>query len=88
MYRKLLNARMEVATPHGAVTHPCQAGTRYRKFAFSTKDNEKYVDITTVGNKHILRVDGFVRTVIDGPIVAFWDNTVRFTDEQGHCYYK
>ena len=41
-FRRRLNARFEVATPLGAVTHPsCQKGTRYRRFAFSAKDLDK-----------------------------------------------
>lgn len=80
IFRQHLNARMEVATPQGAVTHPCQAGTRYRRFSFSLKDDEKYLDITTVGTKRVLRVDGFVRTVVEGPIVSIWDPTVVFQD--------
>jgi hypothetical protein len=79
-FRRHLNARMEFATPQGAVTHPCQAGTRYRRFAFSAKDDQKYLDITTVGTKKILSVDGFVRTVVEGSITSIWDTTVVYQD--------
>jgi hypothetical protein len=72
MFRQLMNSRMETATYQGAVTHPCQKGTRYRRYAFSSKDRSKYVDISTVGNKRIISIDGFVRTVVNGPIVNFY----------------
>lgn len=69
-YRRRMNARFEVATPVGAVTHPCQVDTRYRRFAFSVKDSEKIMTIETAGTKKLVSVDGFVRTVVDGPIVS------------------
>ena len=71
MFRQLMNARMEIATQQGAVTHPCQKGTRYRRFALSSLDQGKFVDIKTIGTKKILMVDGFVRTVVQGPLTAF-----------------
>lgn len=80
LFRQRLNARMEVGTPQGPVTHPCAKGTRYRRFAFSSKDMDKYVDVKQVGSKHILSVDGFVRTVIDGPIIRHRSTTVVFGD--------
>jgi hypothetical protein len=72
MFRKRMNSRMETATYNSAVTHPCQKDTRYRRYAFTAKDREKYMDIETVGGKKILRVDGFVRTVVNGPIFNTW----------------
>lgn len=80
MFRRHLNTRMEFATEIGAVTHPCQRGTRYRRFAFSAKDERKYIDITTVGNRKVLSIDGFVRTVVEGPITYRWDEAVVFQD--------
>jgi hypothetical protein len=74
-FRKRSNARMETATRNGPVTHPCQKGTTYRRFAFCMKDSEKYLEIKTVGTKKILRMDGFVRTVVEGEITA-WPNIV------------
>lgn len=65
-----MNARFEVATPVGAVYHPCQVDTRYRRFAFSVKDSEKIMTIETAGTKKLVSVNGFVRTVVDGPIVS------------------
>jgi hypothetical protein len=80
MFRRRLNARTDVATNQGAITHPCQKGTRYRRFAFSSKDYYKFVDITTVGTKRIISIDGFVRTVVEGPVVSFWDPSVVWQD--------
>ena len=80
MFRRHLNARTEVATHQGAITHPCQKGTRYRRFAFSSKDKDKYVDITTNGTKKILSIDGFVRTVVEGPIHWIHDQRVAWQD--------
>jgi hypothetical protein len=74
-FRKRSNARMETATRNGPVTHPCQKGTTYRRFAFSMKDSDKYLEIKTVGTKKILRMDGFVRTVVEGDI-ATWQKNV------------
>jgi hypothetical protein len=74
-FRMRSNARMETATLNGPVTHPCQKGTTYRRFAFSMKDSNKYLEIKTVGSKKILRMDGFVRTVVEGDI-ATWYNQI------------
>lgn len=81
-FRRHLNARQETASLQNAVTHPCQKGTRYRRFAFSIKDRSKFLDITTVGggNYKALSVDGFVRTVVNGPITSQWDSSLVFED--------
>jgi hypothetical protein len=68
-----MNARYEVASPVGAVTHACQKGTRYRKYTFSAKDREKIVTIVEKGSKILLILDGFVRTMVDGPITDKYD---------------
>jgi uncharacterized protein (DUF1501 family) len=75
-FRKRSNARMETATRNGPVTHPCQKGTTYRRFAFSMKDSEKYLEIKTFGNKKIIRMDGFVRTVVEGEITGGWQDII------------
>jgi hypothetical protein len=80
LFRTKLNAKMETATHNGAVTHPCQKGTKYRLYAFSSKDDGKYLEIKTIGNKRILKVDGFVRTVVDGPISKSWSTSVTWPD--------
>jgi hypothetical protein len=79
-FRQHMNDRMEFATQQGAVTHPCQEGARYRRYAFSSLDQTKFLTITTVGTKKILRVNGFVRTVVEGPIYWFWYPPVVWTD--------
>ena len=80
VFRKRMNARTDTASFSFGVTHPCQNGTRYRRYAFSVKDWEKYMDIETVGNKKILKIDGFVRTVVNGPIYNPWDPSSVWPD--------
>jgi hypothetical protein len=74
-FRERTNSRMESATRNGAVTHPCKKGSIYRRFAFSMKDDNKYLNITSVGSKVILSIDGFVRTVVEGPI-SYYPSTI------------
>lgn len=75
-YRRRMNSRFDLATQMGAVTHPCQAGTRYRRFAFGSKDLNKILTIQTVGSYAKLSVDGFVRTVVKAPVVALTGGAV------------
>jgi hypothetical protein len=85
-FRQRMNSRMETATHVGAVTHPCQKGAVYRRYAFTSKDHGKYVDIETVGTKRIISVDGFVRTVVEGPVVKYWDQSFEWPDGRYvHC---
>jgi hypothetical protein len=79
-FRKRTNARMETATRNAAVTHPCEKGTTYRRYAFSMKDNYKYVTLTTNGTKVIMKVDGFVRTVVNGPISRLYFPDIIWPD--------
>ena len=65
-YRKRLNARHEAPQAFGAVTHPCEVGTRFRRFAFSSKDDPYSVQITTLNDKKVLKVNNAIRTVVDG----------------------
>jgi hypothetical protein len=80
MFRTRMNARMETATRNGAVTHPCQKGSIYRRFALSIKDNQKYLTIKTVGEKRVITIDGFVRTVINGTISNTWNPSAFWPD--------
>lgn len=80
-YRARGNTRQEVATPQGAVTHPCQVGATYRRFALSSKDSPKSLEIVSSGTKRILKVDGFVRSVVDGPV--HWKRGADVTFEDG-----
>jgi hypothetical protein len=74
IFRRRMNVRMEVDTRQAAVSHPCQAGTRYRKFAITVRDSGKQMKVTSIGMKKILSIEGFVRTVVQGPMHA-WDAT-------------
>lgn len=70
-FRKHANSQFEFASPIGTVTHPCYAGTRYRKFALSSKDDEKTVTIAAAsGGRKSLAVDGQIRTMVDGPVTG------------------
>jgi hypothetical protein len=72
IYRRRMNARFDQPSPQGGVTHACQQGTRYRRFAFSNKDIEKIVTIASIrsSTKKTLSVDGYVRTVVVSTYVA------------------
>jgi hypothetical protein len=65
-YRSRLNHRKTVSSQQGVATHPCQAGTRYRKYAFSDKDRQATLEIRTdpVSSRKILLKDGQARTVL------------------------
>jgi hypothetical protein len=74
VYRQHLNARREVATVQGMVTHPCEAGARYRRYAFSDQDFGKNITIDVqASNRTVISVDGFVRTVVAGPVTNHSD---------------
>lgn len=90
VYRKRLNARREVATVQGMVTHPCGAGARYRRYAFSDQDFGKNLTIDIqASNRTVISVDGFVRTVVAGPVTNYSDPSM--TIESGnytfYCYF-
>ena len=54
-------------TTHGLLhTHPCNQGARYRAYAFTVGDDDRYVNITTNenGNRE-LAIDGILRTVVE-----------------------
>ncbi|CAB9496881.1 Protein of unknown function (DUF1800) [Seminavis robusta] len=67
-YRKHLNARFEHAGPMGRITWPCERGTRYRRMAFSDKDDEKTLVVTSSGTTKLFAIDGKVRTAYDPPL--------------------
>lgn len=64
--RRRLNNRAVAPSPMGVPTHPCQAGTRYRRYAFSDKDALRMLQIETnsAGNQKILSIDGQIRTIL------------------------
>jgi hypothetical protein len=66
-YRKRLNDRAEYQTQLAGTTHPCETGTRYRKYAFSAKDAAPYVvevQTDSLGRRVFLR-DELIYTVYD-----------------------
>lgn len=71
IFRQHMNDRMGIAT---------EKGTWYRLHAFSSLDQTKFMKITTVGSKKILSVDGFVRTVVQGPVSWFYTQSVAWAD--------
>lgn len=90
LFRKHLNARSEVNGPLGPVTQPCQRGTRYRWTAFSVKDTDKTLSIETRtgtgGEKKVLSVDGYIRTVMDSPAAIFRNDRLQPYDWQDGQY--
>jgi hypothetical protein len=63
-YRQRVNHRAVVTSPMGILTHPCRAGTRYRRYAFSDKDRLRALEIRTVDDRKLLLVDGQARTML------------------------
>lgn len=76
-FRSRANARKTTTSEQGAPTHPCEAGSYYRKYAMATKDAEYFVTISTdsVTNRKILSRDGQARTVFDTPTLKIGRNT-------------
>ena len=73
-YRRHLNHRLEIPQAQGLPTHPCSAGTRYRRVAFSDKDLDSVVEIRTDAtnpSRRILLVEGHARTVIDDALELY-----------------
>lgn len=70
IYREFLNHRYPHASYQGRVTHPCEAGTRYRKYAFSDKDWQAEVEIRTIsGTQKSFWVKNQFRTVVNASTV-------------------
>ncbi len=63
-YRERLNHRFDYSSGQGGTTHPCQVGSRYRKYAFSDKDRDTMVEIRTVPEGKLLLVNGQKRTLV------------------------
>jgi hypothetical protein len=64
-------------------TKPCDAGARYRRYAFVGKDSTRILTIKTSPydtSMKILAVDGKVRTLVKGPVTAGWDDIVDVRD--------
>jgi len=86
-FREHVRHRHESTTNIGLITNPCEAGTRYRKFAFSEKDDNRYVVIETSTvnpDWKILSIAGQRRTVVKGPVLkgssSLPDETTPFAD--------
>ena len=67
-FRKHLNSRFDHSTPMSVVTHACQTGTRYRRYAFSNKDKRFKIVVETLGKYKIISINNITRTVVEGPI--------------------
>ena len=78
-YRRRMNARYEFASAVGSVTHPCQQGTRYRRFLFASKDYGKIVTLKKAGNVTNVYLDGFLRSSIAGTVTSV-SGSVPFPD--------
>ena len=65
-YRRHATARFASSSPTGTVTHPCQAGTTYRKFALVEPHTLKTLELSTSsdGQYRLLSIDGTVLTVL------------------------
>jgi hypothetical protein len=65
-YRSRLNHRKTTTGSQGVATHPCKKGTRYRKYAFTHKDRNAFLEIRTdpVTSRKVLLRDGQARTVL------------------------
>ena len=64
-------------------TKPCDAGARYRRYAFIAKDSTRTLSIKTSPydkTMKILSVDGKVRTLVKGPVTAGWGDIVGVPD--------
>lgn len=77
--RHLSHSRQARPNPSGSVTHPCQAGTQYRKLVFTNyfPENDDLVEFDFVEDERvlILRVKGFIMTVL-GTGLRDWDDVV------------
>jgi len=83
-FRRHAIARFAASSSYGLPTHPCQANTMYRKFAFTHKDKDRFVEIQThpQTGKKLLLIDSVVMTVMDGPVyyLTTSDAEVEFPD--------
>lgn len=63
-FREHVNDHLETATRVGLATQPCQANTRYRKWAFEKKDFPSFIQLKpSPSGKVYVMVDGYARTV-------------------------
>ncbi|KAL7569362.1 hypothetical protein ACA910_010449 [Epithemia clementina (nom. ined.)] len=72
----------------GEVTKPCEKLTTYRRYAFSIKDYDKYVNISSLNGGKKIEIDGRLVTVVNGTVTAAdgttLDGSYRVCDRPEH----
>ena len=71
-FRERLTAWHSESSYHSLLhTNPCEAGARYRRYAFLPTDNDRFMDVSQSPYNSaltVLSVGGVVRTVVEGPV--------------------
>ena len=65
-WKNVLHHRKLFVCQTGMMIGPCDAMSRWHRFAFTIVDETKVLKITRSGAKLVLSVDGLVRTEVDG----------------------
>ena len=65
LWRKNTSPRIESSDIEGRVTHPCEKGSRWRRFAFTEKDVSKTLRIKKDDGRFALSVNAHTRTMVD-----------------------
>ena len=68
LFRQHLNARFEIPGPLGRVSLPCEKGARFRRTAFSEKNQGKMLELVTSGNKKLFKMNDKVITAFEPPL--------------------
>lgn len=70
-FRQRVNMRLEAPSRTSTVTQPCDQGTRYRRYAFTRSDYDRYVEVRRAPRSMVyLLVRGQARTVVGQTIVG------------------
>ena len=90
-FRERLNPRFTHPRYLGIANHPCDAGSRWRKFTFSVKDGYKYWYQQTVGlvgnGPYVITLDGHARTTVNEfKFDRYLKYTFNQTKEYKMCY--
>jgi hypothetical protein len=71
-HREYLRKHAEIMTVNNtigdtaaSVQHPCEAYSRWRKYAFISSDSHRDFDVVAHGNQFMILVDGKPRTIVD-----------------------
>jgi hypothetical protein len=71
-HREYLRKHAEIMTVNNtigdtavSVQHPCEAYSRWRKYAFISSDSQRDFDVVQNGNQFMILVDGKPRTIVD-----------------------